>query len=91
MTTLASNLECAVCVGPKKIGKYLQGETIVCELCFTDQLPMTCLSCMRIRKRVTSVFLMSCPCYDNDLSDDDVDESMSDHTSMEHFSDGESD
>jgi hypothetical protein len=62
--------ECDSCPFPKKRSKYTQGKIAVCERCFSNETAMTCLQCNRTRHPERNYFMMACPCYDHDVSDD---------------------
>ena len=68
-TTMSANGTCQIC---SNAGKYRQGGKTVCERCFSNMDDMVCVRCKGTRKS-NAIFLMSCPCYDDDdvqVSDD---------------------
>jgi hypothetical protein len=69
-------------------GHYKQGDTIVCEKCFSTENDMVCLRCNGRRTCVDSILVMSCPCYDFDIHESDI---TDDHTDDSWLDDDDDD
>ena len=76
---------CELCPDTKNAhGQYQQGDTVVCDQCFSMVDDMVCLCCNGTRPCADTMLLMSCPCYDDMIDEiDEIDECESDDDHMD--------